>query len=176
MHEQKPEQEGAALTKETHIAPISVSQAFGEAPPRSTPVVCFRGPEGSTDLVAATWFTWLNLKRQPMLSFSLNRETGMGGTLESDDALYLAFPPAKDAVLYEKGVRTAAPGKEKPLPDGVELGRFTGIPLPLPVRARIILRCTLAGAYNYPFKKVRIYNCNLEEALKANVSGDAPVP
>ena len=176
MRELKPEQEGTALTKETRLALVSVSQAFGEAPPRSTPVVCFRGPEGSTDLVAATWFTWLNLKRQPMLSFSLNREIGMGGTLESDDILYLAFPSAKDASPYEKGVRTAAPGKEKPLPDGVELGRFAGVPLPLPVRARIILRCTLAGAYNYPFRKVRIYNCNLVEALKADVPGDAPVP
>lgn len=172
MREQKPEQEGTALTAERYLAPISVSQAFGEAPPRSAAVVCCRGPEGSADLVAATWFTWLNLKRQPMLSFSLNREIGIGGTLETDDTLYLAFPSVKEAALYEKGIRTAAPGKEKPLPDGVELGRFAGVSLPLPVGTKTVLRCTLAGAYNYPFKKVRIYNCNLEEAMTVSVPGE----
>lgn len=175
MSEQKTENAGAALTAEKRLEPISVSQAFGEAPPRSIPVVCFRGPEGSADLVAATWFTWLNLKRQPMLSFSLSRENGMGGTLASDDTLYLAFPPTEDAALYEKGVRTAASGKEKPLPAGIVLGRFSGVPFPLPEKTGIVLRCTLAGAYNYPFKKVRIYNCNLEEAQKVSVQ-EKPKP
>lgn len=161
MSEHKPE---TALTKEMRLMPISVSQAFSEAPPRSPAVVCFRGPEGSADMIAATWFTWLNIKRQPMLSFSLNRETGLSA-LETDDVLYLAFPPAEDITPYAAGVRTAAPGREKPLPDGVRVAKFQDIPLPLPESARIILRCRLAGAYNYPFKKVRIYNCDLEEAL-----------
>lgn len=174
MSEHKPEE--AALTAETRLAAISISRAFGEAPPRSAAVVCFRGFEGSTDLVAATWFTWLNLKRQPMLSFSLNRETGLGGTLETDDTLYLAFPSVAEAALYEKGVRTVAPGKEKPLPDGVELGRFAGVSLPLPAGTKTVLRCTLAGAYNYPFKKVRIYNCNLEEAMSASAPGEGSRP
>ncbi|MEI3427681.1 MAG: hypothetical protein V8Q82_00260 [Christensenellales bacterium] len=35
-----------------------------------------------------------------------------------------------------------------------------GLPVILPAGTEIVLRCTLARAYNYPFKKVRIFNCN----------------
>ena len=39
------------------------------------------------------------------------------------------------------------------------------VPLPVPGGSEVVLLCTLAGAYNYPFKKVRIFNCNLDKAL-----------
>ena len=35
----------------------------------------------------------------------------------------------------------------------------------VPAQTEVILRCTLFGAYNYPFKKTRIFNCNLEKAF-----------
>ncbi|MBQ1492753.1 MAG: hypothetical protein IIZ39_12415 [Blautia sp.] len=36
----------------------------------------------------------------------------------------------------------------------------------IPKGTTVVLLCTLAGAYNYPFKKVRIFNCNLEQAFR----------
>ena len=145
---------------------IPVTEAFSIAPPRRPAVLCLPGPGASTDMVMTQWFTWLNLKRQPLLSYALNRTGGMGLDVATEDALYLAFPPVKEALLYQDGVRTARPGETKDLPKGVHPCRVSGIPVEVPRGSELILRCTLGGAYNYPFKKVRICNCNLEEAVK----------
>ena len=137
---------------------ISVSEAFGSAPPRSAAVLCLTGEGGRTDLMLADWFTWLNMKRNPMISFSLPRTAEMAGRLRDGASLVLAFPPLKEAKRYREAVsadaETAAP--ETVPEDGVQVR--------VPAGSRVLLRCTVAGAYNYPFKKVRIFNCNLEEA------------
>ena len=138
---------------------ISVSEAFGGAPPRSAAVVCMTGEGGRTDLQLADWFTWLNIKRNPMISFSLPRIAGMTGRLREGTALVLAFPPLKEAKRYQEAVsadgETAAP---KTIPEDSAQVR-------VPAGSRVLLRCTVAGSYNSPFKKIRIFNCNLEEAM-----------
>ena len=142
---------------------LTASQAFSMAPPRSAAVLCLKGPDGSTDLITTEWFTWLNLKRQPMISFSMVRSASLGLDLKTDDALVLAFPPRQEAEKYRAGVRTARDGQDKPLP--VEVCSLPDVCVQVPADSEVLLKCTLAGAYNYPFKKVRIFNCNLEEAL-----------
>lgn len=143
---------------------FTVSQAFSEAPPRSAAVLCKKGPSGSTDIITTEWFTWLNLKHQPMISFSMPRSASLGLNLEVDEEFFLAFPPRDEAVRFAAGVRTAEQGKEKQLPDGVQVMEVPGVPVLVPQRSKVILRCTLAGSYNFPFKKVKIFNCNLEDA------------
>ena len=145
--------------------PISVSEAFGSAPPRSPAVLCLKGPDGATDMILTDWFTWLNIRRNPMISFSMPKNSSLGLNLKEGDAFALAFPLADEALKYKQGVRTAAQGQEKKLPDGVEPIAVDGLDVRVPKGSEVVLRCTLAGAYNYPFKKVRIFNCNLEEAL-----------
>ena len=147
------------------MEPISVSHAFEIAPPRRAAVLCLQGPHGSTDMIATQWFTWLNLRRQPMLSFSLECSASLGLNLSADDKLLLAFPPEADVPGFLNGVRTAEKGREKTLPAGVETAEVVGCPMLLPARSEVALRCTLAGSYRFPFKKVRIFNCNLDEAL-----------
>ena len=145
--------------------PISVSEAFSNAPPRSPAVLCLKGPDGATDMILTDWFTWLNIRRNPMISFSMQRNASLGANLKEGDSFVLAFPTTSVALKYKQGVRTAAEGQEKKLPDGVEPVAVDGLPMLIPKNSEVVLRCTLAGAYNYPFKKVRIFNCNLEEAL-----------
>lgn len=145
--------------------PISVSEAFSNAPPRSPAVLCLKGPDGATDMILTDWFTWLNIRRNPMLSFSMQRNASLGANLKEGDSFVLAFPTTSVALKYKQGVRTAAEGQEKKLPDGVEPVAVDGLPMQIPKGSEVVLCCTLAGAYNYPFKKVRIFNCNLEEAL-----------
>ena len=144
---------------------ITVNEAFGNAPPRSAAVLCLRGPDGSSDMILVEWFTWLNVKRQPMISYSMSRGASLGLSLQEGDPLILAFPPRKVALRYASGIRTAGEGAEKQLPDGIHPSRTDGLEAEIPEESEVVLRCTLAGAYNYPFKKVRIFNCNLEEAL-----------
>ena len=137
---------------------IAVSEAFGSAPPRSAAVLCVKGENGRTDIMLTDWFTWLNIRRNPMISFSLPRSAGMVGRLREGSALVLAFPPLKEAKRYKEAVsadaETAAP---ETIPED-------GSRVRVPAGSRVLLRCTIAGSYNYPFKKVRIFNCNLEEA------------
>ena len=154
------------------MQPITPSQAFGIAPPRRPAVLCIKGPDGSTDMIKTEWFTWLNMKRQPMISFSMMRSASLGLNLKVGDALCLAFPPVEEAMLYRNGVRTAYDGKEKTLPEGVVPAQIGGVPVLVPQGSEAVLRCELAGAYNYPFKKVRIFNCNLEEALGNEMEDD----
>ncbi|MBR5111039.1 MAG: hypothetical protein IK099_12735 [Clostridia bacterium] len=143
---------------------ITVSEAFSNAPPRSPAVLCLKGPDGATDMILTDWFTWLNIKRNPMISFSMPKNASLGLNLKEGDAFALAFPLTDEALKYRQGVRTAAEGQERKLPDGVEPIAVEGLEVLVPKGSEVVLRCTLAGAYNYPFKKVRIFNCNLEEA------------
>lgn len=144
---------------------ISVSEAFSLAPPRRPAVLCIKGPNGSTDMIMTSWFNWLNMRRQPMISYAMERTRSLGLNAAEMEEVYLAFPPVNDALRYQNGVRTAAEGEEKALPNGVSTCHWEGIPVEVPEDCDVILRCTVEGSYNYPFKKVRIFNCNLEEAL-----------
>ena len=87
---------------------ITVSQAFSNAPPRSAAVLCAKGDGGSTDLLLTDWFTWLNMKRNPMISFSLLRSQEPGQRLREGDSFVLAFPPLAEAKRYREAVRVSA--------------------------------------------------------------------
>ena len=137
---------------------ITVSEAFGNAPPRSAAVLCVKGTGSGSDLQMTEWFTWLNIKRNPMISFSLSKGSEISKRLQEGDSLILAFPPLKEAKAYKDAVH-AGPASD----ESAETAAVDGISIPR--GSEVVLRCTLAGAYNYPFKKVRIFNCNLEEAL-----------
>ena len=88
----------------------------------------------------------------------------MGLDLQENDELYLAFPEPRAVEGFKAGLHA------RPAPEGQEDetdSRVTnqyGLPVILPAGTEIVLRCTLAHAYNYPFKKVRIFNCNFEDA------------
>ena len=135
---------------------VSVSDAFSNAPPRSAAVLCVKGEKGRTDMLLTDWFTWLNIKHNPMISFSLPRSATIGARLKEGDSFALAFPRLEEAKRYQQPVSADGDTQEPEvtLADG----------LWVPKGSEVLLLCTLAGAYNYPFKKVRIFNCNLEEA------------
>ena len=144
---------------------ITEREAFGIAVPRRPGVLCIQGPNGTTDMIMTEWFNWLNLRRQPMLSYAMNRGASLGIGLQTGDELFLAFPPVKTALKYRDGFRTAATGQQKEPPDGVEPCSVAGVPVQVPAGTEAILRCTIYSAYNYPFKKTRIFNCSLEKAF-----------
>ena len=140
---------------------ITVQEAFCIAVPRRPAVLCVQGPDGTTDMIMTEWFNWLNMKRQPMLTYAMNRGVDLGLGLRGGDELFLAFPPVETALKYKSGCTA---GGKAPLPEGVEPCAVSGIPVQVPVGTEAVLRCTLFSAYNYPFKKTRIFNCNLEKA------------
>lgn len=84
-------------------------------------------------------------------------------SLRTGDGLTLAFPPVGQTALYQEGL-CIGEGEEN-LPQGV----IREADLLLPEGSQVVLRCSLSNAYNYPFKNVRIYNCDLEEALGAQL-------
>ena len=143
---------------------ISPSRAFASAPPRRPAVLCIKGPDGSTDMVMTQWFNWLNLKHNPMISYAMETTLSLGQNVKPNDTVYLAFPPVKEALLYKSGIRTAYDGKTKALPEGIVPVALPDVPVLVPEGSEAVLKCTIEGSYKYPFKKVRIYNCNLEEA------------
>lgn len=139
------------------------SEAFQIAVPRRPAVLCLKRGK-ATEMIATNWFTWLNLKNQPMISYAMERSAEFGLDLKSNDKLYLAFPAREEAEKYKGGLK-ALPGQgeaegEDPQPICME-----NLPVMVPVGSEIVLKCTLVRAYNYPFKKVRIFNCNFEGAV-----------
>ena len=141
--------------------PISVTDAFGNAPPRSPCVLCMKTAQGYT-LQLTEWFTWLNIRRNPMISFSLPRSAELSKTLREGDYFVLAFPRLEEAKRYREPILADAPAQDED--QETETVLEDGLDVRTPAGSEVLLRCTLAGAYNYPFKKVRIFNCNLEEA------------
>ncbi len=141
---------------------ITVSEAFSNAPPRSAAVLCVKAGAGRTTLLLTEWFTWLNIRRNPMISFSLPRSAELSKALREGDSFVLAFPRPEEAKRYREPVLADAPAQDQ---EGeTETVPEDGLDVRTPAGSEVLLRCTLAGAYNYPFKKVRIFNCNLEEA------------
>ena len=51
---------------------LSPSEAFQIAVPRRPAVLCLKRGE-ETQLIAVSWFTWLNMRRQPMISYAMER-------------------------------------------------------------------------------------------------------
>lgn len=143
---------------------ISVSEAFSNAPPRSAAVLCVKGRRGGATLLLTDWFTWLNIKRNPMISFSLPRTSEIGKALQEGDSFVLAFPLLEEAKRYREMVSVDAEGAAQGPGPELETVLENGMTVRTPKGSEVLLCCTLAGAYNYPFKKVRIFNCNLEEA------------
>ena len=88
--------------------PITVSAAFGNAPPRRPCVLCLKGKQGGADMILTEWFSWLNIRRNPMISFSLPRDAAFGTDLREGDSFALAFPPADTAKKYKKGISISA--------------------------------------------------------------------
>lgn len=148
---------------------ITIAQAFGQAPPRSAAVLCVRAPGGGVDMILTEWFSWLNMKRQPMLSYSMRRDAAFGLGADEGDTLVLAFPPRNEALCYKDGARVKPGGDAEGLPEGIRPVTLPNVPLPVPEGSEVVLVCTLHSSYRYPFKKVSIYNCNLEKALGTRV-------
>lgn len=142
---------------------ITEREAFCIAVPRRPAVLCLPHPDGGTDMIMTEWFNWLNMVRQPMISIAMNRGAGVVAELKEGREFYLAFPPVKAALKYKEGVRIPSGGAPS-LPEGVEPGIASGIPAQVPMGSEVVLRCAVFNAYNYPFKKIRIFNCNLDKA------------
>lgn|GEM_PF-1358100 len=157
-----------SVMKELFMEPISVSHAFASAPPRHPAVLCVKGPDNSTDMIMTQWFTWLNIKRNPMISYAMETTANLGLNVEENTHVYLAFPPVHTALLYKAGVRTASEGKSKEYPSGIEPIKIPNVPVEIPRESETVLHISIAGSYKYPFRKIRIYNCSLEEAFGEN--------
>ena len=58
---------------------LSPSEAFQIAVPRRPAVLCLKRGE-ETQLIAVSWFTWLNMRNQPMISLrhGAQRRPGAG--------------------------------------------------------------------------------------------------
>ena len=72
---------------------LSPSEAFQIAVPRRPAVLCLKRGE-ETQLIAVSWFTWLNMRRQPMISYAMERSAALGLDLQENDELYLVCMPA----------------------------------------------------------------------------------
>lgn len=147
---------------------LTVQDAFQIARPRRAAVLCIKGKDGGTDMILAQWFTWLNFHRQPMISYALDRRIEFGLSAQEGQKLCLAFLPAQGARDYADGVHVCASGESAKLPKGVSLAAPPELPMQIPAGCEAVLECTLAGAYNYPFRKTRIFNCNLDNAYGAD--------
>ena len=147
---------GAVVSAAASFRTISPKDAFSLAPPRSPAVLCYRTDRGDSRLVLTEWFSWLNFVRNPMISFSLERSSPAASTLKEDAELVLAILVPKKALKFKEEVVAGH--------TNLSLSEYVGSVIP--ADSEILLKCTLASAYNYPFKKVRIFNCNLIEAFR----------
>ena len=144
---------------------IAIEKAFQIAPPQRPAVLCVKRGN-ATEMIALDWFTWLNLRTQPMISYAMKRTVNMGLDLEADDTLYLAFPAPADVEKYADGILALPEAQEE---GDVRPISADNLPVMIPEGSDVVLHCTLARAYNYPFKKVRIFNCNLEAVIEPNL-------
>ena len=142
---------------------LSSSEAFQIAYPRRPAVLCLKRGD-RTEMIAADWFTWLNMRHQPMISYAMKRSASLGLDVEEGDELYLAFPSPKEAEKYQSGLRAVPTQSDED--KGAHPVCAGNLPVMIPAGSDVVLKCTLSRAYNFPFKKVRIFNCDFEGAVK----------
>jgi len=131
-----------------HLEEVSIQESFSRSQPGSSAVLCIKRNSSETEMVAVDWFSWLNMRHQPMLSCAVKKDALSGVKLSADDELILAVVPG------------AGPETDR---NGAQLDDLS---MRVPRNATLIFQCTVFGQYNYPFKKVRIINLNLLKSSK----------
>ncbi len=151
---------------------ITLPKASQLTSPNPLTLVCTQKPDGSTNLAAVSWWTYLSYN-PAMIAFAMAKTSYSGEMTRENGKVIVAVPGAEisDAVLGCGS--TTGRNTDKVDRFGIELADVEGSPIKIPVHSRVAIVCDLkeyhevGDHYLYICDVEQVYGNDSEEALFA---------
>ncbi len=151
---------------------ITLSQASKLTSPNPVTVVCTQKPDGSTNLAAVSWWTYLSYNPN-MIAYAMAKTSYSGEIVRQTKKVVLTIPGAEMANAVLGCGSTTGRDTDKASRFGVELAEIEGCPIKIPVHSRVAVVCALkeyhevGDHYLYICDVEQVFGNESEEALFA---------
>ncbi len=151
---------------------ITLSQASKLTSPNPVTVVCTQKPDGSTNLAAVSWWTYLSYNPN-MIAYAMAKTSYSGEMVRQTKKVVLTIPGAEMANAVLGCGSTTGRDTDKASRFGVELAEIEGCPIKIPVHSRVAVVCALkeyhevGDHYLYICDVEQVFGNESEEALFA---------
>ncbi len=151
---------------------ITLPKASHLTSPNPVSLVCTQKPDGSANLAAVSWWTYLSYKPD-MIAFAMAKTSYSGEMVRSSGNVVLTVPGADIADAVFGCGTTTGRSTDKVSQFRIELMAVEGSPVPIPVHSRVAIVCRLkeyhetGDHYLYICDVEQVYGNEAEEALFA---------
>ena len=151
---------------------ISLSSAAVLTSPNPLALVCTRKPDGSSNLAAVSWWTYLSF-HPCMIAFTMSKKSFTGETVRNTGKVVLAIPGEAIASAVMGCGSCSGRDTDKAAKFGIMLQELPDTDIPVPVHSRVAIACCLkeyhevGDHYLYICDVVQVYGNESEKAVFA---------
>ncbi len=151
---------------------ITLPRASELTSPNPVTLVCTRKPDGSTNLAAVSWWTYLSFN-PGMIAFAMAKTSYTGEMVRGNETAILTIPGAEIADAVLGCGSTTGRNTDKARQFSIELQPVEGSEIQIPVHSRVAIRCSLkeyrevGDHYLYICNVEQVYGNESEQALFA---------
>lgn len=140
---------------------INLPQAAKLTSPNPVSVVCTMKPDGSTNLVTVSWWTYLSFNPN-MIAYAMAKTSYSGEMVRNTKKVILTIPGAEIADAVMGCGSTTGRNMDKAEKFGIELAEIEGNSIKIPFHSRVAIQCSLKEYYEVGDHY--LYICNVEQA------------
>lgn len=151
---------------------INLPQAAMLTSPNPLTLVCTQKPDGSTNLAAVSWWTYLSFNPN-MIAYAMAKTSYSGEIVRNSGNVVLTIPGTKIAEAVMECGSITGRSTDKAAQFGIELMELESSPIKIPVHSRVAIQCRLkeyhevGDHYLYICNVEQVYGNEAEEALYA---------
>lgn len=151
---------------------INLPQASILTSPNPVTLVCTQKPDGSTNLAAVSWWTYLSFNPN-MIAYAMAKTSYSGEMVQNNKKVILTVPGAEIADAVMGCGSTTGSSTDKAVEFNIELAEVEGSSIQIPVHSRVAIVCSLkeyhevGDHYLYICDVEQVYGNEAEEALFA---------
>ncbi len=151
---------------------INLPQAARLTSPNPLSLVCTQKADGSTNLAAVSWWTYLSFN-PGMIAYAMAKTSYSGEMVRDNKQVILTIPGEKIADAVMGCGSTTGRNTDKAKKFGIELTDVEGSAIKIPVHSRVAIKCSLkeycetGDHYLYICSVEQVYGDENETALFA---------
>lgn len=151
---------------------INMSQAAVMTSPNPFSLVCTEKPDGSTNLAAVSWWTYLSFS-PGMIAYAMAKTSYSGEMVRANKKVILTIPGSEIADAAMGCGSTTGRSTDKAAKFDIELKDVDGSSIKIPTHTRVAFVCTMkeyietGDHYLYICNVEQVYGNESEEALFA---------
>ena len=151
---------------------INLPQASVLTSPNPVSLVCTSKPDGSTNLAAVSWWTYLSFN-PGMIAYAMAKTSYSGEMVRDNKKVILTIPGKEIADAVMDCGSTTGRDTDKASKFGIELAEVEGSTIKIPVHSSVAIQCSLkeyhevGDHYLYICDVEQVYGDESKEALFA---------